>query len=321
MWLLSRDSSSSLIEPHVSKKQFMQWPQKYGKPTLNCLASTLASIVSPNIICDRFVLYFSCRHRPVLEKCYDIDHIMKVRDYFTCKTFWWQMNETKQLLSISFLSPPAGKDHPGIWWALHLHHVRLPHQRRLLPRCQSVPQAEIGADSNAVPERRWRRLLPVPRWVRSRFAAWIFSRRPPTLTASPRLPLRSHPSGGGEAEPQPGAAHHMPRRPHWLPGGAVAAAEHLHGPSVQAVRQGGLWTGRWAPRPLLIRDGNEGSLIVFPSAIFHSFHLAFHPSCIPSCVTCNSSCHSSIPPPFIPLLSSFPSIPSSSSILFFRSFD
>lgn len=63
-----------------------------------------------------------------------------------------------------------------------------------------------------------------------------------TLTVRP-LPspsLGSHPSGGGEAESQPGAAHHVSRRPHWLPGGAVAAAEHLHGPSVQAVRQGRL---------------------------------------------------------------------------------
>lgn len=58
-----------------------------------------------------------------------------------------------------------------------------------------------------------------------------------------RLPwpsLRSHPSGGGEAESQSGTAHHMSRRPHWLPGGAVAATEHLHGPSVQAVCQGRL---------------------------------------------------------------------------------
>lgn len=87
---------------------------------------------------------------------------------------------------MSSLAPPAGKDHPGIWWALHLHHVRLPHQWWLLPRCQSVPQAEIGTGANAVPERRWRRLLPVSRWVHSRLAAWISRRRPSTLTDFPR---------------------------------------------------------------------------------------------------------------------------------------
>lgn len=41
-----------------------------------------AQPVPPNSRCDDFVLCFPRRHRPVLEKCYDIDHIMKVRDYF-----------------------------------------------------------------------------------------------------------------------------------------------------------------------------------------------------------------------------------------------
>jgi len=67
----------------------------------------------------------------------------------------------------------------------------------------------------------------------------------------PSMPfLSSLSGGGGEAEPQCGPPRHLSRRPHWLPGGSVATAEHLHGPSVSPVHQRCVW-GRqqsgWSP--------------------------------------------------------------------------
>lgn len=62
--------------------------------------------------------------------------------------------------------------------------------------------------------------------------------------------LSSVSGGGGEAEPQCGPAHHLSRRPHWLPGGSVATAEHLHGPSLSPVHQCRVWERQQSGSPL-----------------------------------------------------------------------
>ncbi len=35
------------------------------------------------VVGDGFIFNLPCRHRPVLEKCYDIDHVMKVGIIFS----------------------------------------------------------------------------------------------------------------------------------------------------------------------------------------------------------------------------------------------
>lgn len=107
--------------------------------------------------------------------------------------------------------------------------------------------------------------------------------------------LRSYSSGGREAESQPGPPHHLSRRPHRLPGGGVATPEHLHGSGLQAICQGGHWTGEPAPGPLLMRKNEKPKKDSFSSTcslstacILKAFCLispqlidAFHPQFLP----------------------------------------
>lgn len=103
--------------------------------------------------------------------------------------------------------------------------------------------------------------------------------------------LCSHSSGGCEAESQPGPAHHLPRWSHRLPGGGVASPEHLHGSGLQAVCQGGHWTGEPAQGPLLMRKKEKpknyffsSTCLLLTTCILKAFRLilphlisAFHP--------------------------------------------
>lgn len=226
------------------------------------------------------VLHFLCRHRPVLEKCYDIDHIMKVMVIFRVST--------------NLIKPSSQR----LTTFLH-HYRRRPSEnstRGSPPECSATPPTTTTT-TTPVRATGWSR-------CRCRCCAWTLpTMSSPRLTVStpppsrqPHRPLRSfscgswtftsvpslcsHSSGGGEAESQPGPAHHVSRGPHRFPRGPVAPTEHLHGPSLQAVCQGGLWTRQPTEGPLLIRELNKGasfSLFLFPLFILPSIIYAFHP--------------------------------------------
>lgn len=120
-----------------------------------------------------------CRHRPVLEKCYDIDHVMKVGIIFSDTAINANLMKLSSRHLIWIYSVPTGEDHSGIWREVHLHNVWLSYQWWLLPRCQSGPQAEICAGANAVPERCWWCLFPVSWWAPATSPAFPYNMTAP----------------------------------------------------------------------------------------------------------------------------------------------
>lgn len=66
---------------------FFSWVVYYVVTTLSAFLVNIFKCKSFNLtaVSDLFLFFFcnlTRRHRPVLEKCYDIDHVMKVGDYF-----------------------------------------------------------------------------------------------------------------------------------------------------------------------------------------------------------------------------------------------
>lgn len=103
----------------------------------------------------------------------------------------------------------------------------------------------------------------------------------------------SHSSGGREAESQPGAAHHLSRRPYWFSGGPVAETEHLHGPSLQAVCEGRHRTRQPTTGPLLRGELSQVLLLVI-----HPLSSSFPLSSI--CPSIVYPCHPPFPASFDP---------------------